>query len=800
MLGARRAVLFVALVVGVAAVDEGCSSSSAQPAPAPAVLDGRYVASGGSVSEMTFVDGVRYSLWRSPCAFGSGSQCLEHGTYTVDATSTTLALIDDVSGRISALPFSVTSEGVAATPSSADELHTLGGVSLGGSSGDGGVGLTEGDAGCLTVGGEGGATSLTSTAPAPVAVTSGAVVAFTSGGTSFKQASAVAPSSDGAALARGEVAYTYSGMLSTARSALTVGATLGGSFSLPIPRYIGAFSQTGGGGRSLGDYVKLHRLGKYTEMIFEVANTEGIALQLMVQNLQTGNGWKPVLSYDPDAATGASAGHPVVVPAAPSGPASKVRVYFPTEQLALAPSMGSTGANAFKLVVSALGCNPGAAAANATLTSATVDFFAEAPVVLVHGINDDQANCWQSYAPFLTSAGFIADMNVSFVGLADKGAGCNGSVVQDVGRIQQRLARLVHDYGTADVHLVGHSKGGLDLVNFLVSDYPAMKSAGTLRVLSLQTLSSPHGGSVEADINEPLKVWSAEQGYSLVSGEAEWSYTVSGSTSVLDTLALEGIKAAVLSNSGPIDPGLSDLRTSSAAVAADLAWSGDPDIYFAAYGWDADFNRTQWVNALGASTSAPASTTANAAASLVSRKYSMDCRGAPIGSDAWSELCIDETEVDAFFTGTGALSEAACINSATTCGAPLWRPMANGQSASVSSAANAHIGSTSTITFNSYPNGEWVGNDLVVALPSASHPSAMSVYAMAGTNPRSMGGLYRLAGGGGVQAYTAACSQTGSNHIALLRASKSNMVECTGADTIAWLTASAPVEDVPNPQ
>jgi hypothetical protein len=780
----------------LAACAAGCSSAAHAPSPQPATLDGDYAGAGGSISQITFSDGVRYRLWRSPCAFGSGSRCLEHGTYSLDATNTTLSLRDDITGATAALPFAVTTPGEA-VPSS---VRVLGGVSLGG----GGSSLTAGDAACLVTAVEGGAPLTSSASQPPTVVSPGAVVAFTSGGETFTQATATA-SAPISGPGRGEVKYTFTGPRTVPRSSLTVGADFGGPFSIPVPRYIGPFGKTGGGGRTLADYVKLHRLGKYTEMSFAIANTEGIALALMVENAQSGGSWVPVMSYDPD---GGAARTPVILPGAPSGATTSVDVYFPTEQLALAPSSGGTGANSFKLVVHALGCDADSAAGpSATLSSATLDFFAEPPVVLVHGINDTQANCWQDFAPFLTSAGFVADTAVDFSGLADKGTSCgginacghNGSVAEDVGRIQQRLARLAHDYGTTDVHLIGHSKGGLDLVNFLVSDYPAMKAAGTLRVLSLQTLSSPHGGSVEADINEPLRAWVVKQGYSLAGGALEWTLSTNGDDDVLDSFTLLGIKTAMLSGSGPIDPGLSDLETTSAAVAADLGWGGDPDLFFAAYGWDADFNRSQWVNSLGSFTSPPASEAANASASLLSRKYSMDCRGAPIGSDAWSDYCIDATEVDTFFAGTGYLSQTACSASTTTCGAPLWRPMAYGASATVASATNAHVGSTSTITLKTYGDGQWIGNDLVVALASASHPSAMSVYPMVGATPRTIAGLSRLAPNGGVQTYTATCGQTGGNHIAILRGSKSNLVECTGADTVAWLTASAPVADVPTP-
>ena len=49
--------------------------------------------------------------------------------------------------------------------------------------------------------------------------------------------------------------------------------------------------------------------------------------------------------------------------------------------------------------------------------------------------------------------------------------------------------------------------------------------------------------------------------------------------------------------------------------------------------------------------------------------------------------------------------------------------MAYGQHASVVSATEA-TGSTSTIHVDAFGAGTWMGNDLTVALASASHPSA----------------------------------------------------------------------------
>ena len=323
-------------------------------------------------------------------------------------------------------------------------------------------------------------------------------------------------------------------------------------------------------------------------------------------------------------------------------------------------------------------------------------------------------------------------------------------------------------------------------MNFLATKYAAL--SGSVRVLSLQTLASPHAGSVYADLQQPLLAWAKEQGYGGNQSWPGWGVVASDDTDkdVLDTLTLSGIKEAVLQGGGPIDPGLSDLRTTSAAVLVDQAYVPDPALHFATYGFDADFERARWLNAAGQVTTPPES-------GDVLPKYSTDCRGNPIGSNHWTYYCIDEDEVDTFFWGTAFYPPTGTTCSGwNECGAPLWRPMARGVRATVQSAL-ATGGSRSTIHFESRPEGEWDGNDLVVSLTSATHPHAERAFQRVGPEPRSVPGQRRFVPGGGVETFAAACAHTGANHIALLRKGRANMVECTVADTTEWIRVHAPV-------
>jgi hypothetical protein len=588
-----------------------------------------------------------------------------------------------------------------------------------------------------------------------------------------------------------------------ARTSIVAGTPLPATFSVAVPRYIGPWILPAPNekGRTLGDYVHVGALGKYARISFRVAGADGMQLAVETRSSATSGNWRALFAYDPDVA-GSAKTRAVLAPSASD--ATLYEMVVPIEQLALAHARSAAEENDLRVIPVSIDAGQAASGcANLIVGAATIALAARAPVVLVHGINDTQDNCWADYADELDQAGFIADRDVSFAGLADKPGldggppTFNGSVKQDVWRIKERLSRLSSDYGTTDVHLVGHSKGGLDFVNFLALEYPAMKSAGTLRVLSLQTLASPHGGSILSDIIAPLKTWAASHGYDSSSDWPSWGVVVDDTTDsyVFDTFTLSGIKESVLLGTGPIDPGLSDLRTDSDAVKTDLAWKKDPDIHFATYAWDADFERDRWVDVTGQLTTPPDP-------SDLTPKYSTDCRGNPIGSDRWTYYCIDDDEVDTFFWGTAVYPPYGTTCSGwNTCGAPLWRPMARGLHATVTS-ADATLGSRSTIHVDPYLIGSnvaggWNANDLTVAAPSASHPSADTNTLYAGATPRSVTGLVHFKVGGGVEPYVASCNKTGANHISILRRSRANMVACTAADTMKWIVASAPLPSGP---
>lgn len=562
------------------------------------------------------------------------------------------------------------------------------------------------------------------------------------------------------------------------RAALAAGAELVRDVALSISRYVGPHGPSGGGKPTLSDYAEIGTLGSSALLSLRVFGLRSVRVKVLVD---AGAGFAPARLHDPSAPS--RAGAEAVLAPSEACAWETVAVRIPIESVPLPFDVRSRRELRVRLVVDE--AEPGATGTFA-VGRVELAFAAQAPVVLVHGIDDYPEQAWKEIAPRLGRGGFVADTNVDFAGLSDKPgiAGArpsfNGSVKDDVVRIEQRLRRLEDDYGTKDVHLVAHSKGGLDLVNFLALRYPALEAEGVLRVLSLQTLAAPHRGSVNADLVAPLRAWAKQQGYTSQASLGIWGLVADATTDkgVIDTTTLLALQAVVLDGSGPLEPGLSDLLTTSEAVRVDQTWSGDPRIAFATYAWDADFERSKWYNELGQSASPPEP------GDLFS-KYSTDCRGIPAGSSAWSRYCIDEDEGDTFFAGTPCAGLGIC-------GASLWRQMAHGKSATVTHQKET-VGSRSTARVEPWGEGVWMPNDLTVAVASATHPKATKSFVFAGPEPRSIPDQRRFGEAGGVETFTARCARTGGNHASILKTGRSGMVECTVADVVAWIRERTPL-------
>lgn len=122
-----------------------------------------------------------------------------------------------------------------------------------------------------------------------------------------------------------------------------------------------------------------------------------------------------------------------------------------------------------------------------------LQFDAVAPIFLVHGIAA-QSDTWVGAditAPipdYLQSLGipFSYDINLS----------PNGSPFENSLLLSSRLNGLAYRFGATSCHLIVHSKGGNDSRDYLVR----YNDPTQLKVLSLNTLSTPFHGSILADI------------------------------------------------------------------------------------------------------------------------------------------------------------------------------------------------------------------------------------------------------------------------------------------------------------
>lgn len=119
-----------------------------------------------------------------------------------------------------------------------------------------------------------------------------------------------------------------------------------------------------------------------------------------------------------------------------------------------------------------------------------IEFDAAYPFVLAHGIAAD-ASTWEDGA----APGVLAEMDKAGVlynrfSTANK----NGSVAANAADLKGKIAGFLQTVKAKKVNLIVHSKGGLD------SQALATISAPTFEVLSLGTLSTPHRGSVVADL------------------------------------------------------------------------------------------------------------------------------------------------------------------------------------------------------------------------------------------------------------------------------------------------------------
>jgi hypothetical protein len=131
---------------------------------------------------------------------------------------------------------------------------------------------------------------------------------------------------------------------------------------------------------------------------------------------------------------------------------------------------------------------------------ARLSFLAMSPVILVHG--DSQSGAFWGRRGFVAGLNAAGIPNDSSINLAPPGG--SALIATNATTLQTLVPPIVRSFGVNSVHVVAHSKGGLDTRAWL-SASGAANAAGTpgftpFRVLSLTTLGTPHRGSALADL------------------------------------------------------------------------------------------------------------------------------------------------------------------------------------------------------------------------------------------------------------------------------------------------------------
>ncbi len=132
----------------------------------------------------------------------------------------------------------------------------------------------------------------------------------------------------------------------------------------------------------------------------------------------------------------------------------------------------------------------------------SLSFKAMSPVVMVHG-NGSNPAFWerQGFKGFLDQHMIPNDNSIMMN--PDE-----GPIVANARQINNQLPGIVRSFGADSVHLVAHSKGGLDTREWLATYYNDFREnrrcgaqlGSKCTVLTLSTLSTPHRGSAGADL------------------------------------------------------------------------------------------------------------------------------------------------------------------------------------------------------------------------------------------------------------------------------------------------------------
>ena len=189
-------------------------------------------------------------------------------------------------------------------------------------------------------------------------------------------------------------------------------------------------------------------------------------------------------------------------------------------------------------------------------------FRATSPIILVHGNN--------SNGGFFERQGFILD-------LAHRGLLVDNSINMPTDTVANHawllnttIPAIAKSFGATGIHLVAHSKGGLDVREYLAQYQPSHDKE--FKVLSYTTLSTPHNGSALADLLIQRDV--------AVESLAEREF-----------VGFPLLTETVLNQTPPADIGTTNLTTAfTASLNANTVSAISPNTVFNTVAADADLN------------------------------------------------------------------------------------------------------------------------------------------------------------------------------------------------------------------
>ena len=139
---------------------------------------------------------------------------------------------------------------------------------------------------------------------------------------------------------------------------------------------------------------------------------------------------------------------------------------------------------------------------------ATLSIKALSPVILIHGNNSDGG--------FYDRQGFTGVLRARKIPYDNSISMPTDTIAAHGALLDTLIPPIVKSFGVDSVHLVVHSKGGLDTREYL-ANYQAAHD-GDFKVLSFTSLSTPHNGSVLADLKVEYEAAAAASNFVSFSG------------------------------------------------------------------------------------------------------------------------------------------------------------------------------------------------------------------------------------------------------------------------------------------